>query len=121
MNKNYLKHYGMLGMKWGHRKNSNHIFSNDKERRKKIMSSDAEELAEIRKKNINELSNEELRKANNRLNLEQQYSRLNPSKLKKGAMIVGATVAGMNTALNLYNNSNNLIKAGKNIASKLSR
>lgn len=112
--KQELKHYGVLGMKWGIRRTPQQLAR----ARSSRMSSDASEVARIKKKKVYEMSNEELRKVNNRRQLEQNYSRLNPSTIKKGALIIGGTVAAMNTALNLYNNSEKLMKTGKKVISK---
>ena len=115
MTQDELMHYGVLGMKWGKRK------ARYSSKSSKTMSADAKEVSKIKKKKVSEMSNEELRKANNRLQLEQNYSRLNPNTVKKGMMFVGATVATMNTALNLYNNSDKLIKAGRRVVNKFKR
>lgn len=60
-----LRHWGVKGMRWGVRKQA---------------SKDSEEVRSIRKKRIKEMSNDELKKANNRLNLEQQYKNYTKSK-----------------------------------------
>lgn len=67
MNNYELYHYGVLGMKWG-------------VRRKRSMSDDAKKTASIKKKKIHEMSNNELREANNRLQLESQYKQLTKRK-----------------------------------------
>lgn len=90
-------------------------------KKKSSISSDAREVSKINNKKINEMSNEELRKANNRALLEQQYSKLNPSTIKKGAAIIGATVAGTNTAINLYNNSKTISAIGKKAIKRFNR
>lgn len=64
MERNYLAHYGVLGMKWGVRRKS------------RTPSADSAKVKAIRKKKIDEMSNQELRDANNRLQLESQYKQL---------------------------------------------
>lgn len=66
-----LSHAGILGMKWGKRraKTSGPDTSSDDSKLKKA----------LMKKKINELSDAELTRLTKRLNLEKEYSRLNPS------------------------------------------
>lgn len=75
-NEEFLQHYGVLGMKWGVRRN-------------RTSSSDHSRSRELKKKKLHELSDEELRTLNNRLNLEQNYKRLNPSAVDVGSRWVG--------------------------------
>lgn len=82
-------------------------------------SDDANEASKIKKKGVKEMSNAELRRLNERVRLEQEYSRLNPSAVKKGLAAVTATAATMGTLLNLYNNSDKLVTKGKPIVEKL--
>jgi len=77
-----LQHYGVLGMKWGRRKN-------------RRTSSDYKKTLPLRKKSASELSNEELTTLNKRLNLEKQYSSLNPSRAKRGQAAVKNVMAGI--------------------------
>lgn len=71
----FLKHYGVLGMRWGKRKSRN-------------ISSDFSRATSLKKKHISELSDDELTTLTKRLNLEKNYKQLNPSKIKKGAKAV---------------------------------
>lgn len=64
MENNYLAHYGILGMKWGVRRKS------------RTPSADSAKVKAIRKKKIDEMSNQDLRDANTRLQLESQYKQL---------------------------------------------
>lgn len=81
----YLKHYGVLGMKWGVRKdryNRNSIVANKKQN----SSEDYKEARALERKKPSELSNQELKKLNERMNLESNYSRLRQDRtaIEKG-------------------------------------
>lgn len=102
MQDNELYHYGVLGMKWG--------------RRKSRMSQDAREAKAIKKKKVSEMSNAELRKLNERQNLERNHRQLNPNALKRGLAVVGATAGAMGTVLALKNNGKQIIDIGRDIA-----
>lgn len=95
-----LYHYGILGMKWGKRKARN-------------ISTDHKELRDIKKKHVSEMSNEELRKLNKRMDLEQNYHRLNPSAVQRGLKFAGVVVNATGTILALESNSDRLIKLGQ--------
>lgn len=112
---NELYHYGVLGMKWGVRKDRSRSGGS---RKKRSSSQDAREASAIKKKKLNQMSNAELRKLNERTRLEQEYSRLNPNAIKKGWKYVAAAAGVMGTTVALYNNSNNLIKIGKEFLKK---
>jgi len=80
-----LSHYGVLGMHWGRRKD-------DISRSKKIKAPphpDHAQARELNRQGSRNLSNADLRKLNERLQLEQQYSKLKTdktaiAKIKKG-------------------------------------
>jgi len=105
-----LMHYGVLGMKWGRRK--------DRGNSAVTPSSDSTKVRELRKKNLKELSNQELRDLTQRQQLEQQYAKLNPSKVDRGRNAVKAGIAFGATGVAVYNMVNSpagkaAIKAGK--------
>ena len=116
---NELYHYGIKGMKWGVRrfqnKDGSYTSAGKKRRSQEAWSDDAKEAANIKKKSVNQMSNSELRKLNERQNLERQHKQLNPNRVKRGMAVVAAIAGGMGTIAALYNNSNQLIKAGKAI------
>ena len=104
MNQNKeLYHYGVLGMKWGKRKARNR------------MSQDAKDVYSLKKKKVNELSNAELRKLNERQNLERNYRSLNPSVISRGAKMVGVTAAALGTIVGLKTNGKQVIDMGKSV------
>ena len=65
-----LKHYGIKGMKWGVRR---------KRGSDGRVSKDYSESRKLLKKRTSSLSNEDIRKINKRLNLEQNLSRMDPT------------------------------------------
>lgn len=73
---NELKHYGVPGMRWGHRK-------------KRIRSEDSIKTSNIRKKKVYEMTNQELQTANNRLSLERNYKSLTKKKNRAKDVVSG--------------------------------
>ena len=163
----YLKHYGVLGMKWGIRRtpaqlgrtmitskrqltadkvkldrlNSGKHTSvgftkkrqaaynkRDKDILEKRIKSNEQKLANKaakkaakKKPSVKEMSDDELRKVVNRLQMERQYSQLSESSVSKGkdyaqkVFKAGTTVAAVTTtALTIYNNADKI----KNILEK---
>ena len=113
---NELYHYGVLGMKWGVRRDRSRSGGS---RRKRSMSDDAREASAIKKKKVSQMSNSELKKLNERSRLEQEYSRLNPSAVRKGWKFVAGAAGIMGTTLAVYNNSNRIVQIGKKAGDKL--
>ena len=117
-NNNELYHYGVPGMRWGVRRADAKLQRVSARAKKRGWSDDATEVAKIRTKKVNQMSNNELTKVNNRKSLEQNYSRLNPNAIKKGLAIAGATVAAMGTLTALYKHAKPLINSGKKLTQK---
>lgn len=90
MNEAYLMHYGVKGMKWGVRKSKSSKYSKD-----------YNESRALKRKNYKQLSNEELKTLNKRLELESNYKRLNPNVIQRGLnvskriLVTSGTIGGL--------------------------
>ena len=113
---NELYHYGVLGMKWGVRKDRSS--GSSRKRGKSSWSDDAREARAIKKKKVKQMSNTELKKLNERTRLEQEYSRLNPNVISKGWKLVAATAGVMGTVVAINNNGGQLVNIGKKFLKK---
>ena len=109
----YLAHYGVLGMKWGVRKDvrpQGHQSEKTNTKRKKKVSMDVSEDKKqsnvLLKKHPDDLSNVELKRLNNRMELESNYKRLtktDKSKFQKSYDYVKTGLAVAGTATAAYN------------------
>lgn len=98
----FLKHYGIKGMRWGVRKKGDKGPAVEK----RPKSADHVEAVALKKKRPSELSNAELKKLNERMNLEQNYQRLmagNPSKYAQGLKTTQDILKTAGQAYNTYN------------------
>ena len=100
----YLAHYGVLGMKWGVRKDK---AKGGLRKRKSTPVHDDYKKAHSGK-SVKSMSDSELRSVNNRLQMERQYNELT-RKTSKGKKVVNAliktagTIAAAETAYKTYN------------------
>lgn len=99
MSNQELKHYGVLGMKWGKRK-------------ARQTSSDYDRARALEKKHPSEMTNKELQELNNRQQLESNYKRNNPNAAKVAIGVVAGVAATLGTVALLYTNSKQTVKAG---------
>lgn len=113
-----LYHWGIKGMKWGVRRyqNADGTLTDAGKRRYGDPSDDSKMAKEIKKKRVDQMTNAELKKLNERTRLEQEYKKLNPNVISKGWKYVGATVGVMGTVIALRNNGQQMISIGKDIA-----
>ena len=103
-----LSHHGVKGQKWGVRRKS------------KKTSSDFKKTVPHRGKRPSELSNKQLKAVNERISLEQSYSRLNPKKTQRGKASAQNILATAGIAVAAYNTLNSpaakaLISRGKSL------
>ena len=106
LNQEELYHYGVLGMKWGVRK-----------KRKQSVKVHRDYYNAHSKKSIHEMSDQELRSRINRLQMEQNYTRISNQNVNKGkiyfdkTMKTATTVAAITTTgLTIYNNIDRIKK-----------
>lgn len=91
-----LAHYGVKGMRWGFRRREDGSGYVDSGRAKRgERSQDSAEVAELRRHHVSTLSNSEIKKINERMNLEQNYRNLerNASVIGRGRQEVSSVLS----------------------------
>ena len=106
MDNNELLHYGVLGMKWGVRKNRGSSKSSGRAKKEKRAVDPSYEKAHS-KTNVKYLNDNDLRDINNRLNAERQYKDLKKQqRVGKKAVDAfvksGKTIAAVTAAVAAY-------------------
>lgn len=101
-----LTHAGVKGMKWGVRRYQNKDGSLTPAGKKRY-SEDSFRVKQIRKKKVRQMSNQELKDANNRLQLEKTYGELTKKKNRgqqavKAYIATAGTIAGVVAATATY-------------------
>lgn len=107
MTDNDLAHVGVKGMRWGVRKGVGSPRAG-KKLKGTGQSVDARRVQKIKKKKVSQMSNEELKLLTTRMQLEQNYAKLNPSKIQRGikaVKAVGDTINTINTVVNAKNST----------------
>lgn len=114
MTDNYLEHHGIKGMKWGVRRSRGNSSSQSADYK------ESQQYRErIQKNGLSNLSNSELSRYNNRLNLEQNYKRMNPTVVARGYNILKTTVAVVGTVSTLVAIGNSPV--GKSLSKGISK
>lgn len=110
-----LYHYGILGMKWGIRRTPEQLARARKKSSNKNIHEDYKKAHD--NKSVKEMSDAELRARVNRLNMEQQYSKMNPNTVQKGKNFtsnalktIGTVAATTTTIITIYNNYDKIRK-----------
>lgn len=120
-----LYHYGVLGMKWGRRKSRSRIGKPTLRTRKPKIdkrSEDSKNVAQIRKKKVNQMTNQELKEVNKRLELETKYNELANKKITgqravSAIIATGLTIGTIETAARNYKKAADFVidKLGKRV------
>lgn len=92
-----LYHWGVLGMKWGRRKNKQQTSQQVDTR-----SDDQKRYDSLKTKRLSEMSNAELRAYMDRMNLERQYQAANPSTKERTKRFIKTLIADVKTAKEAY-------------------
>ena len=110
----FLQHYGVLGMKWGHRKARSNVSSNKKPKSTKNTTTSKPKPKPTQR----ELSDEELRAVINRMRLEREYADLqyrasSRAKVENVVKTVGTAALLTTSVVKIYNNLNTICKVVK--------
>lgn len=89
----FIEHYGTKGMRWGVRRTRSQL-KEARAIRKKPQTTESKQVSQLRRRKPHQLTNKQLKVVNERLNLETNYSRLNPSVTKRGEQTLKAAIAG---------------------------
>ena len=114
----FLQHYGVLGMKWGHRKARSTSSSNKKPKSTKNTTISKPKPKPKSKPTKRRLSDAELRAVVNRMRLEREYADLtyrasSRSKVESVVRTIGTVAALTTSAYKIYDNLNKLSKVAK--------
>ena len=113
----FLKHYGVLGMKWGKRKARSTVSSNNKSKSAAITKPKQTPKPKS-KPTKRRLSDAELRAVVNRMRLEREYADLtyrasSRAKVESVVRTIGTVAALTTSAVKIYENLNKLSKVAK--------
>ena len=129
MERNEIYHYGIKGMRCGVRRFQNKDGSYTAKGKKRYAGKGEQEHDDYKKahssKSVKTMSDAELRSRLNRLQMEQQYSKLSGTDVSRGKAFVSksmkvATAAetATTTAITLYNNADKIKKIIEGLARK---
>lgn len=120
MNINDLKHVGIPGMKWGRRKSTGTKPAGELLKNKVTKNSDdVKKVGELRKKQIDEMSNEELSRVIKRMELQKRYKELNPSNVDKGKKAAKDIMSTINTVKGTTDSIIQLASIGSKLYTKI--
>lgn len=88
MENTVLAHYGIKGMKWGIRRTEAQLARARGKSTTKTKATEEKKPVTPKKKSLSEMSDEELRRTVDRMNLEARYRQLNPEKVSSGRRFV---------------------------------
>lgn len=113
----FLKHYGVLGMKWGKRKARSTVSSNNKPKSTAITKPKQTPKPKS-KPTKRRLTDAELRAVVNRMRLEREYADLqyrasSRSKVESVVKTIGTVAALTTSAIKIYENLNKISKIAK--------
>lgn len=92
--KEFIEHVGVKGMHWGVRKDRGSV---------RPSSSESKKVSELRKRKPHQLTNKQLKLVNERLNLEQNFKRMNPGPAKAGKEIAAGILGTIGLGVTAYN------------------
>lgn len=100
----YIYHHGIKGQRWGVRRTPAQLGHKPEGGKQKPESHEDYNKAHS-KKSVKSMSDAELRTRLNRLNMEQQYKKMNPSSVQRGKKLLLGTVAVLGTTVAAINNA----------------
>ena len=94
MESNELMHYGIKGQRWGLRRyqKKNGRLTDSGKKRYESWSDDAKTANELKRKKMHQMTNSEIKKLIERLNLEKQYRELNKAQISRGKRFVNSAL-----------------------------
>ena len=122
-----LWHYGILGMKWGVRRDrkGGGVFPNSPRGKRRIANPGKDVLTKVKNKpkipKAKTMSDKELRERLNRLNMEKQYSDLTSPAKQVGKSFVGKVVKGGATTVATAYVVKYITKGGEKVIEKIAK